>query len=350
MEEAETQIRQIVKNEYLKGTPKRKLNEKISKVIGEALKKIMIKDLREASRKSLLNFYYRQYNEISRIQGTNLLVLLSCIKLTDTNSEIVKKMPLSRAEDVMREYGKSLGYDSTNLYATEMRKFSEDYIRENVKPVFDRLSKQYPFDPASLPNDTTKTGVHLARNKHINSLRNRAELEVRNNGHLENIRSMREQGHRLVIASEHADCSERCREWQGRVFSLDKTYGTTPDGRKYVPLEDATDIWYETDAGKRWKNGLLGFNCRHFLVPYKDGYRFPKPNAEEERKQYAITEEQRHLERNVRYWRTRAIYDKGVDSKGYKKAKAKAVEWNNRYIDFSQKNGRAYYPSRTKIL
>lgn len=316
-------------------------------IIAELQKKLKYPDLKEASRVSLMQFAERQYREIGKLRGQNLLVLLASMKLYEPKNEIVKNMPLSRAEEIIKSSAEDLGYDTTSFYATEMRKFSQEYITENVKPVFDRLSKQYPFDPASIPSGQT---IDHARNTHINSLRNRAELEVRYNGHLENIRNLREQGNKLVIASTHADCSERCAKLQGRVYSLDGTSGVTPDGRKYVPLEVATNVYYTTKAGKVWKNGLLGFNCRHYLVAYKDGFCFPKPNVAEERKQYAITVEQRHLERNVRYWRTRAIYARGVDSKAYKKARAKAEAWNDRYINYSRENGRAYYPSRTKIL
>jgi hypothetical protein len=349
IEEAETQIRLIVKNEYLKGTPKAKISEKVLKVISALQGKLKYPELKEASRISLMQFAERQYREISRIKGEKLLVLLACLKLTDRNNEIVKNLSVSKAQGIIKSYAPPF-YNinpSSATYATEMRKFTQDYIKDNVKPVFDRLSKQYPFDPASIPSGQT---IDHARNTHINSLRNRAELEVRYNGHLENIKNLKEQGNKLVIASSHADCSERCAKLQGRVYSLDGTYGVTPDGRKFEPLENATDVYYTTKAGKVWKNGLLGFNCRHYLVAYKDGFRFPKPNVAEERKQYAITEEQRHLERNVRYWRTRAIYEKGIDKKAYNKAREKAISWNEKYIEFSHSNGRAYYPSRTKII
>ena len=153
-----------------------------------------------------------------------------------------------------------------------------------------------------------------------------------------------------MICSTHADCSKRCAPWQGRVYSLDGTRGRTDDGRVYVPLEEATEIYSITKAGKRWRNGLLGFNCRHFLVEYKTGYYFPEPNAAEEKKEYMITETQRRLERNVRDWRTVAVENKGVNHDRYVEARAKAIEWNKRYIEYSRKNKRAYYPSRTKIL
>jgi hypothetical protein len=347
LEEAETKIRIIVKNEYLKGTSRAKINRLVLKVIDSAIKKITLPVLKEAGRKSLINFYNRQYMQISQIRGQNLLILLAIVKLNDSKSEIAKNMPISRAKAIVKRQMEAQGELNVRTYGVPMQRFSKDYIEQNVKPIFDRLAKQYPFDPDAVPKGYD---VGLARNKHINSLRNRAEMEVRYNGHLENIEQLKAQGNKLVIASSHADCSKRCRGWQGRVYSLDGTSGTTSDGRKYVPLEKATDVYYTTKAGKTYKNGLLGFNCRHFLVPYKDGYKFPKVSAEEEREQYKITLRQRELERDVRYWRTEAIMNKGVYDEYYKIARNSAIEANKQYIAFSKANNRAYYPSRTKII
>ncbi len=247
-------------------------------------------------------------------------------------------MSYSKAESIVMQYAPQVSdaSDTQNIYGVPMQKFSKDYMEKNVKPIFDRMVKQYPKDPGDI------TGH--------NSLRNRAEMEVRYNGHLENIEVLKERGNKLVIASSHADCSPRCAKWQGRVYSLDGTYGTAPDGRKYVPLEDATDVLYATKAGKTYKNGLLGFNCRHYLVAYKDGYKFPKPNAKEEKKQYKITQKQRYLERQVRYWRNEAIQNKGVFDEYAQIAKNTAISYNHQYIAYSKANGRAYYPSRTEIL
>ena len=135
------------------------------------------------------------------------------------------------------------------------------------------------------------------------ALRNKAEMAVRQQDHEDRLNAMRANGVRLVICSTHADCSQRCRPYQGRVYSLDGTRGRTDDGRDFVPLEEATQNprdRYVTKAGRVWQNGLLSFNCRHFLVEYKSGYRFPEPDAKAERKEYMITETQRRLERNVR--------------------------------------------------
>lgn len=227
-------------------------------------------------------------------------------------------------------------FGASRLSGVPMQRYSEVYIKEQVRPVLNRLAEQYPKDPGDI--------------RGRNSLRNRAEMEVRYDGHTQNVAELKAQGVRLVIASSHADCSDRCRPWQGRVYSLDGTSGTTDDGRRFVPLEQATDVYYTTKAGKTYKNGLLGFNCRHYLVAYQSGYRFPEPDAAEEKRQYDITNEQRRLERVVRKWRTIAVESKGQDHARYLTARRNAIAANKAYIKFSIDNGRAYYPSRTKLI
>ena len=121
---------------------------------------------------------------------------------------MAKNITVHRAKTIVKEamqnYNATHGtyYDTSKLYGVPLQRFSKDYINENVKPVLNDLSKQYALDPEDISGR--------------NSLRNKAEMELRYQGHLDNIEELREQGHRLVIASEHADCSERCRcllEW-----------------------------------------------------------------------------------------------------------------------------------------
>ena len=342
IEEAETELRILVKDNFLKRIDRRKTDSKARDIINKVLERIKIPSLKFVAKQSLISFYLRQQREINRINGLNLFVLLSLMRLTQKDNKTVKFIPIERAKSVVKEAMQdynakhSTSYDTAKLHGVPLQKFSDNYIKENVTPVLNDLSKMYALDPDDIEGR--------------NSLRNKAEMEVRYQANQDNIDELKAQGHRLVIASEHADCSERCRKYQGCVYSLDGTSGITPDGRKYVPLENATDVYYTTKAGKTYKNGLLGFNCRHYLVPYKDGFHFPKPNPKVEAKEYEITQKQRYLERQVRFWRTEAITKKNVDPERYEKARKKAIEYNKKYIDYSKKNGRAYYPSRTKLI
>ena len=340
MEEAETKIRQVTKDEFFKQTRKTAIDRKIYAIIREAMAQIKIPDLRRATEASLLEFYNRQYRELRRSFSWQLPMVAALALLNGHRTDGTPARATMREQSAAWRTVETAGYSGARVMGVPMQRFSQDYIRENVQPALDRLAKQYPYDPDS----------GLTPQEHRNSLRNRAEFEVRGQAQQDAIDGFRARGVKLVICSTHADCSERCSRWQGRVYSLDGTSGRTDDGREYVPLETATEVYYTTKAGKRWKNGLFGFNCRHFLVEYKSGYRFPKPNAELERKERAITETQRRLERNVRDWRTVAVENRGVNHDRYVEARAKAIEWNKRYIEYSQKNNRAYYPSRTKIL
>lgn len=338
MEEAETEIRKTVQYEYFNGTSKTALNEKIKRIIQIAIDKVKILELKRVAAKSLLNFYERQYSEIKRISPLKMAFILALGILQGQKIEGIKTLylPYTPTKEQARTFLLRQGVRSANLYGVPLQKFSKDYIEKNIQPTLNNLVKQFPLDTDDI------TGRM--------SLRGKAELEVRYQHNLDMVADLKSAGHKLVICSTHADCSDRCAKWQGRVYSLDGTSGTTDDGRKYVPLEDATDIFYTTKSGKTYKNGLLGFNCRHYLVPYKSGYRFPKPNVKEERKQYAITVKQRQLERQVIKWKTEAVTCKLTDKTRYKFARERAEEWNNLYIEFSKQNNRAYYPSRTKII
>lgn len=340
MEEAETKIRQVTKDEFFKQTRKTAIDRKVYAIIREAMAQIKIPDLRRAAEVSLLDFYNRQYRELRRSFSWQLPMVAALALLNGHRTDGAPVKATMQEQSAAWRTVEAAGYSGARVMGVPMQRFSQDYIRENVQPALDRLAKQYPYDPDS----------GLTPQEHRNSLRNRAEFEVRGQAQQDSIDGFRSRGVKLVICSTHADCSKRCAPWQGRVYSLDGTSGKTDDGREYVPLEEATEIYSITKAGKRWKNGLLGFNCRHFLVEYKTGYYFPEPNAAEEKKEYMITETQRRLERNVRDWRTVAVENKGVNHDRYVEARAKAIEWNKRYIEYSQKNNRAYYPSRTKIL
>ena len=313
-------------------------NEKIKRVIAIALKKIKIKSLREIAKTALVNFYNRQYKELRRISPYRVAFLIALMTLQGKDTTSLKSpiLPPKLTKEQARLFLQDYGVKPVNLYGNALQKYSKDYFDKDIKPVLDNMVKQYPINTDDVAGRM--------------SLRAKAELEVRYQHNLDMVQRLKDQGNRLVICSTHADASDRCAPWQGRVYSLDGTSGTTDDGRKFVPLEVATDIYYTTKAGKTYKNGLLGFNCRHYLVPYKSGFRFSKPNAKEERKQYDITKKQRDFERNVIRWKTEAVQYKGINQDRYEFAKKKANEWNKAYIEFSKQNERAYYPSRTKIL
>lgn len=333
--DAQTDIKLVCKNGVLSGKPSYVIKAKIAEIIEKALRAITSPTLRENAQKSLMQFADRTYVQLKTVlpNSATALAVYTLIKAISGKSA-EKYIPKTYAEKqaVKTLYG---GFYDTTAKGIPLQEFQKTYVNRLSKAL-EEIAKKQAIDADDL------TGR--------NSLRNFAEMQVRYERHLEDIQKLKSDGMRFVVCSVHADCSDRCKEWQGRVYSLDGTYGKTADGRQYVPLEVATDIYYTTKAGKTYKNGLLGFNCRHKLLPYKVGMVIPRVSEEERKKEDATTKRQREMERIVIRWREEALMQKGVDVTKYKTARLNAVEAYERYKTFSKENGRAYYPDRVKIL
>lgn len=330
IEEAQTDIRIAVRDGWLHRQSKAVINNRVQAIIRKALAQISIPDLRSAAYRSLNAFAERQYNTYTLRLGVDTHILLAMLTLANPAASTPSKR---QAETVLRQTPYVL---ETQAKGVPLQTYAKEYLEQRVEPMITELCKQNALDPDDVDSR--------------NSMRNRAEMEVRYNAHNEQIAELRAASIKLVTCSVHADCSDRCYSWQGRVYSLDGTSGTTEDGKPYVPLETATDIYYTTKAGKTYKNGLLGFNCRHTLMPYRSGMVIPHVSKATQRKESAINTRQRELERTVRAWETEAIMYKGINTQRYRQARTAATAARKEYIKFSQDNGRAYYPSRIELL
>lgn len=332
---AETEIRRAVKDAFTRQATKTALTREVKEIIRRALKAVSIRRLKVAAYYSLWQFYDRQWREISRLQVAKTVTWLYLLTLTQKGAG-EKKTGVSKEE---AERGlEAMGYTVTPalINGVPMRMYADKYFKEYVMPTFERLLADEPKDPHDISGR--------------NSLRNRAEMEVRYQDHLDQISELKRGENKLVIASTHSDCSDRCRPWQGMVYSLDGTSGRTSDGRNFVPLEQATDIYYTTKAGITYKNGLLGFNCRHYLVPYQKGLKFPRWSKAVEQREYRITKKQRYMERVIRKWKYREDMYYGQDAELYKEAMQKVALYEKKYADFCKANHRAVEKTRTVIL
>lgn len=345
VEEAQGLIRIAVKDALFYGWSRQETDKKVFHIIQAALAQITIPALKNATFRSLSAFYTKQRQLAAQIPPRSLFLFLCLLKLGERNlpaekhSPYTAKISLSTARRTITEsipdyiLPRDDSVDSLGLWA---RKYHVDYYKENMLPTFNRMASEEALDP-----DSEKYWEKRS------TLRNRAEREVRYQGHVDQLNDFNARGVKLVIVSAHADCSERCWQWQGRVYSLDGTSGVTSDGRRYVPIENATDIW---DKNHKWKNGLFGFNCRHYMVEYKDGYAFPMASRAKEEREYKVTQKQRYMERQVRHWRTEAEMAKGVNKERYEEARRKVKRYEGRYIEYSHKHNRPYYNTRTRII
>lgn len=330
--DCQSEIKALVNRMYLQGKPQIDIEREVRKIINKYGVKLTNKQLRELMPKSMWSLYrstmlvlFTAFGADGKKAHERMQVAQALISGKSVSPTVTSEVVSGGTEAPL--LGQRHGIPN-GIYA-------KDYMRK-VNEVYTRLAKDDALDPDDISGR--------------NSMRNRAEMEVRNDFHQDEIQSLKDKGAKLVVCSTHADCSDRCFKWQGRVYSLDGTSGKTADGHAYVPLETATDVYYTTKAGKTYKNGLLGFNCRHRLYEYVPGMGIPKVSKAEQKKENKINTKQREMERNIREWRMREELNKAAgNTQATAEAQKKAAEAYARYKKFSLENGRAYYPDRVNI-
>lgn len=343
IEEAESDIKVLIKNAVIYNIPFNALNASVTRLVNETVEDITPDELKERSKRLLLDYAAEQYRQIKQATRSVNLSILAVMALVSNNKRLTKieaqkvNRTLNRSPTIKTVYGietvKLNQYTGYYEIGQALQEYSKTYMQK-VEKAFNELAK-------STARDGYASNV---------SLRNIAEMTVRYERHIDELADLKSKGVRLVWISTHANCSKRCEPWQGKLYSLDGTSGVI-DGIKYQPLENATDIYYTTKAGKTYKNGIIsGFNCRHYLIPYKKGNRpvhVPAGVVERERN---INDKQRELEREVRGYRDLALTYKDVNANKAKQYRKLAIQKNKEYIQFSNQNKVAYYPSRTRIF
>lgn len=140
-----------------------------------------------------------------------------------------------------------------------------------------------------------------------------------------------------MVATSHANASERCQPWQGKIFELDAKVGDVtigkeiqhgeptpkgkmPDGKNCYSLKEAME------------HGFLGYNCRHRIIEYKAGMTMPKSYTENQiNKERNIEQTARSLERQIRNAKKKSMLaNNSLDRKKYQEESKKLQDtyWN----------------------
>lgn len=318
IEDTETEIKLLIRAAVFGAWAWTTLNRKIVELVNKTAEEIEIEELKERARVSLLAFATIAYRTFAAaMSGVDLKILPQVVKYTNSGDK--------RAERLLRK-SISGGYFDT---AQPLNIYAKDYMA-TVQGALDELAQ-------STAKDDYSSRV---------SLRNISEMSVRWEEKQKARQKLIDDGEDIVWISTHANCSVRCQKYQGRLYSMSNQSGVI-DGIKYDPLSDATDVFYTTKSGKTYKNGCIsGYNCRHYLIPYRKGNRpFEVPAAVVE-KQRKINRTQRAMERGVRDARLVAELSIGKDA--YEAKKVAAARYK-RYREYSLRNNVAYYPSRVQI-
>ena len=144
------------------------------------------------------------------------------------------------------------------------------------------------------------------------SVRNLAEIETRYKMISEDLTKNGINVNDFVIASSHADASERCSWWQGKIFIVDLEINSRPMGQYKGRKPSQTILGYID--GKPYysllqacNNGFLSYNCQHRLVKYYKGARPKEYDFVKVKQQRNLTAIQRNMENTVRRYKRREV-------------------------------------------
>lgn len=342
IEETESDLKVLIKNAVIYNMPFNSLNARITRLVNEAIEDFTPNEFKERSRRLLLDYATEQYWQFKQATRNVNLSILAAMALVTNN----KRLTQAEAQQINRTLNRSPTMKVVGIENVRLNKYTGYY---EIGQALQQYSKDYMSKVEKAFNELAKSTARDGYASNV-SLRNIAEMTVRYEKHVEQLSELKSKGVRLVWVSTHANCSKRCEPWQGKLYSLDGTSGVI-DGIRFQPLENATDIYYTTKAGKTYKNGIIsGFNCRHYLIPYKKGNKPVHVPADVVERERAINNKQRELEREVRDYRDLALTYKNADNVKAKQYRKLAIQKNKEYIQFSKQHKVAYYPSRTKIF
>ena len=158
---------------------------------------------------------------------------------------------------------------------------------------------------------------------------------------------MQDYNTQVFQVSSHAGARPLCYPYQGKFYSWDNSAGEIPLGNgetvRYEPLNSTS---YGQAAG------LFGINCGHFPILIIPGVTIPhgadmiQPKEENDR-EYAESQEQRAIERQIR--EAKRVVEMAGDA-ATKEDKAKIRELQAKMREFTERTGRARRYDREQII
>ena len=342
--EVESKMKKVIVDDITRGIPFSYTQNTLDELIKEFEANIPEEYIERANMVKALQFskkvFYNDYmNNIHKpfLKAKKEIEKVLGIRI-DTPMELLGAMMMNLKKlDIKQVYDVTEG---STMSFTKGTPYIADYYQQVTKAV-NEMVEQSIIEPIS---PKAKRGGENAL-----SLRSLVEMSIRQDFHANQMENYKQEQVELVAISTHADCSERCQPYQGKVFSLNKKYGTI-NGQQYEPIENATEIFVKTKNGRTWKNGLFGFNCRHRMIKYVEGELPPMDYSKDEiAKERDISNKQRGYERLIYKERLKSVLYSGLDDERASNARKHATELMGEYKAYSEQNNHAYYPARCSI-
>jgi hypothetical protein len=325
--DAQTELKKIVEEYVREGKPQYELKEKCEKVISKLRDRLKNDDTREKVTEAMQSYVRELYARFVSLYGALRAM-----------AEILRKQGVVKSvrRDGLPRGGIDLSMDPLSYNMETAARIDFQTYQRHVREELGRILSTEPRP------DYGERNINM---------RLIAELNVRYEKQMDMIKDLSEQGEDLVWIDPHANCSARCEPWQGKLYSISGRMGKTDEGVSFQPLTNATDVRVTTKSGRTYMNGCVtGFGCRHKLTPYRPGNKPVMIPAEVVEKQRKAEEQQRALERRIRYEKERAIVLREIDPEQAKEARKKARDLTQVYNAFSQKSNLPRVETRTRVM
>ena len=316
-----TRIKELIVGSVAKGVNKDEITRQLNKLISDFCKTIDNEALREQNRKALVTAAKKWYYTTTR------------------TFEIVNRNMLSMSGNIYR-----IGANDSTSHITELRPQQDRGINVGT-PLIADYKRSVRLAMKALAADPPLVVTRRDGKTYTMPIRNRAEIAVRYDANVKDLQKFASSGVDLVWTSQHPNCSPRCKDYQGKLWSISGKSGKI-NGITYRPL-------FEAIQGKlKDGNGIItGYNCRHRLIEYTADSHPPQELSEAEiKKEYAIDKKQRAYENNIRHMKTneRLLRATG-DIEGAKALRKRWRRATKLYQAYSFENGRPFHPDRCVI-
>lgn len=326
---AEIDIKLVIKQGVFKNKPLQWIQQKINKIVDEAIKALP-KELpnRESFRSGLIasaiKWHKYMLESMSVLMSSAVGVLNAAgMSIPKKSIEIVIKA-LSNIPPATAQKYRYLGFTSVPDYVRE--------INERIKYL-----ARSPLEDVSV-GDRKMT------------LFAKTEMELRHEHQMSMVEERINNGETIQRFSKHSSCSERCEKWQGKLADLEKPpidkSMWTGDYYNREKVYSFGGITNQIDKYGYKNNIIVGFNCRHTLIPpdKKISIEYTKEEIEKDRK---INAKMRSMERGIR--NARKTYLLIDDKEGKALWNKRANTLRKKYYNYAKENDIAYYDWRIEI-
>ena len=157
---------------------------------------------------------------------------------------------------------------------------------------------------------------------------------------------MESYGDDLYQVSWHDGARPLCYDWQGKVISRNDVSRDVEDEEG-----NTVHVYAQSETTYGQAAGLFGINCKHYPIPFIPGFsriRPPEQNEEENAKEYEESQQQRALERKLRYEKRDLAVLKAQEAspEEIRAQKIRVKNARTELDDFCEETGRARRSSR----